>query len=210
MSVSTSLAETRILISNVAWSAYDALVKGVDSAGTRFTYDRGFLEIMSPSREHERIKRLLGRMVEMLTLERKIPIGSGGSTTLNSELQQRGLEPDECYFIAHEPQMRGRDDYDPAVDPPPDLAIEVDLSRSSIDKRPLYADLGVPEIWTFEEDRLEFYRLLPSGLYQPFERSLAFPFLASADLQRFLDERHGAEETDWTRRFCDWVREIPG
>ena len=130
MTASTSSAETRILIPNVAWSAYQALVNGVDSGGTRFTYDRGFLEIMSPSRGHERIKRLLGRMVEMLTLERKIPISSGGSTTLKNEMSQRGLEADECYYIAHESQMRGRDDYNPDVDPPPDLVIEVDLSRS--------------------------------------------------------------------------------
>jgi hypothetical protein len=83
------------------------------------------------------------------------------------------------------------------------------LSRSSIDKRPLYADLGVPEIWAFEDDRLEFYRLLPDATYELIERSLAFPFLKSADLQRFLDERHGTEETAWTQRYCEWIREIP-
>lgn len=201
--------ETRIVIDNVSWSAYDALVAGTQCAGTRFTYDRGVLEIMSPSLEHERVKRRLGRMVEMLTFERNIPISSSGSTTLRDVLKQRGLEPDECYYIAHERAMRGRDEFDPAVDPPPDLAIEVNLSRSSVDKLSIYADLGVPEIWTFADDRLEFYQLQAGETYRATERSVAFPFLKAADLQRFLDERHGAEETAWTRRYCDWVREIP-
>jgi Uma2 family endonuclease len=209
MSTVASHAETRIVIDNVSWSAYDALVTGTQCAGTRFTYDRGVLEIMSPSREHERVKRLLGRMVEMLTFERDIPVSSSGSMTLRDVLKQRGLEPDECYYIANEPAMRGRDEYDPAIDPPPDLAIEVDLSRSSVDKLSIYADLGVPEIWTFADDRLEFYQLQPNGTYRTTERSRAFDFLKSADLQGFLDERHGAEETAWARRFCDWIRTIP-
>ena len=73
----------------------------------------------------------------------------------------------------------------------------------------MYAEFGVPEIWAFEDDRVEFYQLLPDAVYQPIERSLAFPFLKSADLQRFLDERRGSEETAWTQRFYDWVRQIP-
>jgi Uma2 family endonuclease len=209
MSTVASHAETRIVIDNVSWAAYDALVRGTDRAGTRFTYDRGVLEIMSPSREHERVKRLLGRMVEMLTFERKIAISSSGSTTLRDVLKQRGLEPDECYYILHEPEMRGRDEYDPAIDPPPDLAIEVDLSQSSVDKHSIYADLGVPEIWTFTDDRLKFFQLESDGAYRPIERSLAFAFLKPGDLQRFLDDRHGVEETAWMHRFCHWVRTIP-
>jgi Uma2 family endonuclease len=209
MSIAAPQGETRIVINNVSWSAYEALVNGTQCAGTRFTYDRGVLEIMSPSREHERVKRLLGRMIEMLTFEREIPLSSSGSTTLRDVLKQRGLEPDECYYIAHEPAMRDRDEYDPAIDPPPDLAIEVDLSRSSVNKFSIYADLGVPEIWTFAGDLLEFRNLEPDRTYRPIERSVAFPFLKSADLQRFLDERHGAEETAWTRRFVNWVRTLP-
>ena len=106
------------------------------------------------------------------------------------------------------PKCAGRDEYDPEVDPPPDLAIEVDLSRSSVDKHSIYADLGVPEIWTFADDRLEFFQLLSDSGYRAIERSLAFPFLRPGDLQRFLDERHGVEETAWMRKFCQWVSTI--
>ena len=182
--------ETRIVIDNVSWSAYDALVAGTQCAGTRFTYDRGVLEIMSPSLEHERVKRRLGRMVEMLTFERNIPISSSGSTTLRDVLKQRGLEPDECYYIAHERAMRARR-IRSGGRPAAGLGDRGESVADSVDKLSIYADLGVPEIWTFADDRLEFYQLQAGETYRATERSVAFPFLKAADLQRFLDERHG-------------------
>ena len=185
------------------------LVAGTQCAGTDLLMTEGVGNHVAVARARS-VKRVTGRMVEMLTFERNIPISSSGSTTLRDVLKQRGLEPDECYYIAHERAMRGRDEFDPAVDPPPDLAIEVNLSRSSVDKLSIYADLGVPEIWTFcRRPTLEVYQLQAGETYRATERSVAFPFLKAADLQRFLDERHGAEETAWTRRYCDWVREIP-
>ncbi len=133
MAVLAGDTESRILLRGIAWSTYEAILADIDG-GTRLTYDRGYLEMMSPSREHERLKRLLGRMIETITEEWEIPISSAGSTTLRSELRQRGVEPDECYYVASEPQVRGRDQMDLHCDPPPDLAIEVELSGDSIDK----------------------------------------------------------------------------
>jgi Uma2 family endonuclease len=206
MSVATLQAETRVLLSRVSWSTFEALLADNDCRGTRFTYDQGYLEIMSPSREHERIGRCLGRMIGILTMELDIPISSGGSTTLKAELKQRGIEPDECFYVANEPRMRGRDDYDPAVDPPPDLVIEVDISRSSLNKLAIYADLGVPEVWMHDGAALRVYQLGPDGEYLQQERSLSFPFLAAAEIQRFLDDRNTTDETSWIRSFRDWVR----
>jgi Uma2 family endonuclease len=120
---------------------------------------------MTPPRWHERIKSLLGRMIEAMTEEFEIPIFSGGSTTLKDKLKERGAEPDECYYVANEPRMWGREDYDPAVDPPPDVVIEVNISRSSLDKFAIYADFGVPEIWTYEDDALCVYQLQGDGAY---------------------------------------------
>ena len=152
MSIATLPAENRVLLTGVTWLTYEALLADAQSSSTRFTYDRGLLEIVSPSREHEHVKRLLGRMIDAATEELDIPISSGGSTTLKLDLKQRGVEPDECYYVANEPQMRGHENYDPAVDPPPDLVIEVDISRNSLDKFAIYADFDVPEIWTYEDD----------------------------------------------------------
>ena len=206
MSVASTQAENRVVLSNISWSTFEALLAETDRRGTRFTYDRGDLEMMSPSREHERIKRLIGRMIETATLELGIPISSGGSTTLKSQLKQRGVEPDECYYVANEPRVRGKDDFDLAVDPPPDLAIEVDLTSSSLDQLGIYAALGVPELWLCDGSAIRAYHLQPDGTYAEQPGSLSFPFLPLAELLRFLAQRNDADETTWTRSFRDWVR----
>ena len=131
MSILASIAETRIVLSNISWQTFESLVAEADQHGTRFAYDRGILEIMSPSVKHEWYRRLLGRLVETFTLERNIPIRSIGATTLKSQLEERGLEPDESYYVTHEAAVRDCLDLDLTRDPPPDLAIEVEISRSA-------------------------------------------------------------------------------
>ena len=147
-------------------------------------------------------------MIEAMTEELDIPVSSGGSTTLKAELKQRGAEPDECYYVANEPQMRGREDYDPAVDPPPDVVIEVHVSRNSLDKFAIYADFGVPEIWTYEDDALSVHQLQGNGAYAQRDQSPAFPFLPLESIRGFLDRRNATDETTWIRTFRNWVRKL--
>ena len=142
MSIGSSQSETRVVLSGISWSTFESVLAETQNHGTRFTYDRGYLEMMSPSREHERAKRFIGRMIEAATEELGIPISSASSTTLKAEWDERGLEADESYYIANEARVRGRDEIDLRVDPPPDLAIEVDISSSSLDQLGIYADLG--------------------------------------------------------------------
>ncbi|MCP3997098.1 MAG: Uma2 family endonuclease [bacterium] len=197
----------QVVLYNVAWSAYEALLAGTDRSGTRFTYSRGTLEIMSPSREHERLKRLIGRMIETLTDMESIPIGSGGSTTMKSEMKQRGLEPDECYYIANEARMRDRDHFDAAIDPPPDLVIEVDITSSSLNRMDIYAALGVPEIWRYDGKTLHVEELQADGSYARQTRSSTFPLVPPAEIERFLARRKETDETTLIHSFRDWFRE---
>ena len=164
---------------------------------------------MSPSKKHEWLKRLIGRLVEVYTLERGIDIQSVGATTLKSQLLEKGLEPDESYYVQNETLVRGRDDLDLAVDPPPDLAVEVDLTSSAIDKLGIYASLGVPEVWTYG-DGVVIYHLQTTGQRIVAPRSRALPELASSDLDRFLRMRGGVSETQLVRAFREWVHERPG
>ena len=194
----------RILLHNIAWETYEAILADMEDRAIRLTYDQGDLEIMAPSDEHERIKSLVGRMIEAMTEELDIPIRSAGSTTLRRQLKRRGLEPDECYYVAHEPQMRGRDDIDLNVDPPPDLAIEVDISHSSLDRFGIYAAIGVPEIWRLEEGQVRAY-ILQGEQYVPQSQSPAFPFLPLAEVSRILGQRNETDETTWIRSFRRWV-----
>ena len=107
------------------------------------TYDEGVLELMSPLPKHERQSYLLGRLIQMFAFFRNIQISGFGSTTWRSQLAAKGLEADECFYIRSEPKIRGRFDIDLSKDPPPDLAIEVDLSRSTLDKERVYAALKI-------------------------------------------------------------------
>lgn len=197
------------LIQGVSWGTYESLLRDFERSGVRMgmTFDRGRLEFMSPARRHERRKRRLGRLVETLTEELNIPIASGGSTTLRSRLVERGLEPDECYWVAHEPQVRDRDDIDLAADPPPDLAIEVENTTDILDRLDVYAALGVPEIWRDDGEVVVIGRLQPDGRYAWGHASGVFPFLPMAEVARFLALAESQNETAWVRSFRTWVRD---
>jgi Uma2 family endonuclease len=205
MSLYTLQAETRILLPNISWEIFEALAAS-DQGGIRFTYDRGSLEIMSPSAEHEWFHRLLGRMIEAMTEVLNIPIRSGGSTTLKIQLKQKGLEPDECYYVLNEPRVRGKRDIDLTTEPPPDLAIEVDISHGSLDKMGIYADLGVPELWFYDCVSLRVFCLQANGQYALRQLSPSFPFLDLIEIPRFMERCEETDETTWIRSFRDWVR----
>jgi Uma2 family endonuclease len=209
MSILNLQAETRILLPNISWDVFEALAAS-DCAGIRFAYDRGNLEIMSPSVEHEWFHKLLGRMVEALTEVLNIPIRSGGATTLKIQLKQRGVEPDECYYISNEPRVRGKKDIDLATEPPPDLAIEVDISHSSLDKMSIYADLGVPEVWLYDGISLRVFHIQAAGVYAQERQSFAFPFLDLNEIQRFMERCEETDETSWIRSFRAWAHQSYG
>ena len=208
MAVGHLQAENRVVLSGISWSTYESLVAETKSHGTRLTYDRGYLEMMSPSREHERLKRYIGRMIETATEELGIPMSSASATTLKAQWEERGLEADESYYIANEPRVRGRDEIDLRVDPPPDLAIEVDISTSSLDQLSIYADLGVPEVWFYDGTTLKVHQLQSDGKYAQQARSPSFPFLPLEEIERFLARRNETDETTWIRSFRAWVKTL--
>jgi len=195
-----------VVLRGVSWSTYQALIHDLESdPGKRLTYDQGTLEIMVPLPPHERYKSRLSRIVEVTTEETETEIASLGSTTWNREDLQKGLEPDACFYIQNEQAVRSKDEIDLAVDPPPDLAIEVDYTSSSIDRMAIYAALGVPEVWRFDGETLTLYGL-ESGEYRPQETSAVLPLLQRADILRFLQASQTMGETTWVREFRKWVR----
>jgi Uma2 family endonuclease len=199
--------EIRRVLPGVGPDLYRAFLEALGDYSLRHTYDGWDLELMSPRQEHEWLKRLIGRMVETLSLAESIPIKSVSSTTLSAPGFERGLQPDECYYVQREPEVRGRDQYDPAADPPPDLAIEVDVTSSSVKRLPTFAKLGVPEIWRHDGKRVRFYRLDDRGEYVEQDRSAAFPRIVSADLDRFLTQRSALDETSLVQAFVRHVRQ---
>ena len=171
------------------------------------TYDQGELELMSVSHTHEHDKHLLGRLLDALTEELDIDIHGAGSMTFKRKDLKRGLEPDECYWIQNAALMQSRKDFDLERDPPPDLAVEVDVTSSSLDRMSIYADLGVPEVWRFDGEAFSVLVLGEGGSYEQAECSPALPGLLPNVVLRFLRLSDEMGETDLMLAFRDWVRQ---
>ncbi|HQU44543.1 MAG TPA: Uma2 family endonuclease [Pirellulales bacterium] len=200
-------AERRIVLSGISWQLYEELRENEDNWHVRMAYDNGRLELMSPSPSHEVIKRLIGRMIEAFTAELAIPLRSLGSTTWKRRELGKGCEADECYYILNHNRVRSRLDVDLSIDPPPDLVVETEISRSAVRRMRIYAALGVPEIWRWRKNALTAYSLGADGRYVECEFSLNLPMLRVKDLEPFLDFNLSADESAWIRTFQAWVRD---
>jgi Uma2 family endonuclease len=169
-------ADQRVIMHGVRWDQFEAILalRG-DAAGPRMTYLHGELELMSPSRNHESIKKLLARMVELYALEAGIELSAYGSWTLRNAPKGRAVEPDECYIIG-----------DARLKDAPDLALEVIWTSGGLDKLEVYRALGVEEVWLWRDGTIRMYRLRAEH-YTDLTRSLAFPDLDVSLLARLAD-----------------------
>jgi Uma2 family endonuclease len=203
-----SVVRDRLCIDNVDWRTYSRfLYLFAERPGYRLTYDRGILEIMSPLPLHEHPSNFLGRLAITLTEELGMPILQGGSVTLRLRRRQRGLEPDRCYWITNELAVRGKNRLDLRVDPSPDLAIEVDITSSSLDRMSIYATLGVPEVWRVDNGTLTFQALSTNRKYSAVSHSLLFPQVRPADLMNFVAMCATQDENSVIRQFRAWVKQ---
>lgn len=169
--------ERRFVLHGVPWAAYVTLRDALDDqSGLKMTYLRGTLELTSPSTLHEDAKTIVGRLIEVWAMERDVDLRGFGGATFRREAKERGLEPDECYTLGplHE-------------DGVPDIAIEVTVTASLVDKLAVYAGLGVPEVWEWRPSTgaIAVLRLVGDD-YQPRHRSEVLPELDVAELSRFV------------------------
>lgn len=197
-----------VRLSGVPWEMYTKLLRAFgDKGGVRLAYDRGELEITTLSFEHEADADALVEMIGVLTRDLGLPKVSGGSVTMKRKRWQKGLEPDRCYWIANAPALVGVRKLDLKIHPPPDLAVEVDVTRKSLNRFPIYAKLGVGELWRLDGDDLRFHLLGAKGRYVETPASRAFPMVTPADLMAFV--RLGRTVRDLNaiaRDFQLWLR----
>jgi Uma2 family endonuclease len=205
--VPTSLDDVQhLVLESASWDLYEHLLKEIGNRPIRMTYDDGRLEIMSPLPEHEDPKRMIGRMIEMLTWELNMPVKSLGSTTFRRKDKAKGVDPDECYYFRDEKKMRGRKRLDMRKDPPPELVVEIDITSRSIECEPICAALGVPEVWRYDGRKLQCLHLKDES-YVIRKHSLVFPFLEPALLQKFIRRAWVQGETQAIRELIQWVRD---
>jgi Uma2 family endonuclease len=164
------------------------------------------MEIKAPASAHERPKNVLHRLVTTLSDELDIDIESLGSTTLRAEMKAKGAEPDDCFYVQNAAQVIGKIDLDLKHDPPPDLVIEIDRTSASLDKFPIYAGLGVPEIWRVAKGQVRIF-LLTGESYGEHATSGAFSFLSAQVASEFLAQGIAEGERKVAIAFRAWVRE---
>jgi Uma2 family endonuclease len=198
-----------IVLDGISWETYEQILRDLQERQIRVTYDRGNLEMMAPLASHEEWKGRYGRLIELMCVERELEVQPLGSTTFRREDLEKGVEPDECYYVQHADVIRARlgDEIDLAVDPPPDLAIEIDITRASIPKQPIYAALGIPELWRFDGTRLTVLQLR-DGTYFATPTSGVFPFLPMDQFQQFVLRLASERQTQLLREFRNSVKSL--
>ena len=160
---------------------------------------------MTPLFEHENPKIQFDRLIFSLAEELDIEIRSAGSTTLKRKSLTKGIEPDSCYYIQNEAAMRGRETLNLEIDPPPDLAVKIDITSSSVNKFNIYAALGVAELWRYDGAVLKFYQLVESE-YIEINFSIAFPLISVGDMNRFIQQSKTMGEIALLKSFRAWVK----
>jgi Uma2 family endonuclease len=198
----------RVILPGVSWQTYERLLADFeDSHAAHFAYDQGVLEILVLSAKHEEPNRTLALLIEMLALELDMDIRNLGSTTFKRADMLRGFEPDTCFYIQRVEQIRGKDEIDLTIDPPPDLVIEIDITHPSLDKLPIYAAVGVPEVWRYDGEAVTIYTL-GQEIYSLSEVSRVLSGVTSRDLSRFIEESKQLKRPIWLRQVREWAQQL--
>ncbi|MBF2048040.1 MAG: Uma2 family endonuclease [Elainella sp. C42_A2020_010] len=195
-----------LLLHDVSWSEFEAILAELEEHHSiRIAYDNGWLELMTPLPEHEYFKQSISIAIEDIAEELNLDYESYGSTTWRQRAKQAGLEADNCFYFQNEARIRGKLEIDLDHDPPPDLALEIDITRKSLERFPIYARLGVPELWCYDSGTLRIY-LLQQAQYVEVAQSQVFPSLAIQELPRLIETYRRQGRLALRRAVRAWVK----
>ncbi len=197
----------RLVVHGVNWQTYEKALATFENRPLRITYDRGNLELLSPLPSHEVYKCFFLRLLDNLSDELDFGMKACGSTTFRREDLDRGLEPDECFYLANLSRVHNWARIDLSEDSPPDLAVEVDTTHSSLDRTAIYAALEVPELWRFDGESLQAYQWV-DGEYVRLARSVAFPYLPLDEAVALLHQSITiADDRELRKKLRSWIRD---
>ncbi len=197
-----------ICLYDVPWDSFVKVIDALPGRSLRVGYDRGTLEIMNVSAKHGRGQSFLSRIVTALAEEFDVELEGVGNMTCLREDLSKGIEPDDAWYVGENAvALQGRDEIDLDVDPPPDLAVEMEVSRTVLNRVGILAALRVPEIWRFNGECVRFLILQSTGDYAERDESRAFPGLKSSDLTPFFARKREAGARIALREFREWVRD---
>jgi Uma2 family endonuclease len=206
MNVLTKSRSDRVVLNNISWKQFERLLEDLgDRPSARIAYDRGSLEIMTPLPEHEYYKEVIGDLVKDIAEELDLDYESFGSTTWKRESRLAGIELDNCFYFQNEAVIRGKLDLHLDRDPPPDLALEIDLISKSLPRFPIYARLGIPEIWCYDAGKLTIY-LLQGERYLEVEKSSIFPNLSIQEIPNLIEQNRDKGRRAIRQAVRNWVK----
>jgi Uma2 family endonuclease len=198
-----------VIVQGVSWETYTCLVADfADSSGARMAYDQGTLECTAPSLNHEQVADLLADIVKAVAEAHELDFVPAGSTTFKRQGVRRGFEPDASFYIQHATAVQGHTAIDLDRDPPPDLIIEIDLSHPSLDKFPIYAALGVPEVWRYDGQQVYVY-FRTEDTYIEVAVSAILPGITPAHLTELVQMGLELPRLTWIRRVRTWAASLP-
>ncbi|ACK70264.1 protein of unknown function DUF820 [Gloeothece citriformis PCC 7424] len=195
----------RVVLYRISWQQFENILANLgESRSARIAYDNGRLEIMTPLPEHEYYNRAISIVIEDIAEFLELDYDCYGSSTWKRELKMAGVEPDNCFYFQNEPLIRGKLQFDLNQDPPPDLALEIDITSKSLDRFPIYGRLGVPEIWCYDSGELKIYQLQGEEYFQV-ENSLVFPNLRVQEIPSLIDTYRSQGRRVFRREVREWV-----
>ena len=193
-----------IQLSGISWQTYETLLAEFSHRPLRLTYNGGNLEILEPSPEHQFYTTIIGRFVETLAEEFGLNIAAVGSTTFKRP-ELSSAEPNECFYIHNFCAIKSTQSIDTSQKPPPDLVVELDLTSFSENSLQVYAEVGVPEVWIYNGERLIINRL-ENRAYVSCDRSLAFPRVHILEIVCFLQQAETIDYLELVKAFRNWVK----
>lgn len=197
----------RVVTLDTVEGGLDLYLKMVgDQGGPRIKYHNRRLTLVSPSRDHERASRRLDLIITAICEGLRIRFQPDGSTLYRLPDQRNGIEPDSSYYIQNESVVRDlTGDLDLTIHPPPDLAVEIVVSHRPDHALRIYQELGVPEVWVYEENvaRLVFHVLQASEEYVAADQSRAFPLVRPEEVQELLLDT--SDILTWLEKVRAWV-----
>lgn len=200
----------RVVLYNISWQQFEnLLIELGESRAARFAYDNGTLEIMTPLLEHEYYKETIGITIQDIAEVLERDYESLGSTTWKREIKKAGVEPDNCFYFQNEAKIRGKLQFNLEQDPPPDLALEIDVTSKSLSRFPIYARLGVPEIWCYDSGELKIYQL-EGKEYIEVQISSIFPTLPIQEIPELIEKHRYSGRLSLRKAVREWVREKAG
>jgi Uma2 family endonuclease len=201
--------DTEVIFHGATWEEYEELLDQVgEAAGLRISFNDGTLKVMSLSSEHEKYVRFIEGLIVAIKLRLRINIVSFGSTTMSKRRKSKGNEPDACFYVQTAAVIGNRIELDFSIDPPPDVVLEVDIHHDSKGNDAIYAALGVPEIWRYDEWAMTIYHL-QEGEYVVAEASRALPMLNGEILTEYMNRMLRDGEFEALLAFDGWLQSLP-